>query len=72
MADVRWSNKGNLIHAGNGREFRLPEIPNLKVDGFVVRLMISLSNWGVSGTGVRPASPVETSPSAIVRNSEQI
>jgi hypothetical protein len=32
----------------------LPEVPNLKVDGFVVRLMKSLSTWGVSGTGVRP------------------
>jgi hypothetical protein len=26
--------KHNLIHAGNGREVRLPEVPNLKVDGF--------------------------------------
>jgi hypothetical protein len=24
----------NLIHAGIGREVRLPEVPNLKVDGF--------------------------------------
>jgi hypothetical protein len=57
--------KDNLIHPGKGVEVRLPGLPNLKFDGFGLRLMKSLSIFGVFCTVVRPVCPNGTSPSTI-------
>jgi hypothetical protein len=57
--------KDNLIRAGNGREVRLPEVTNLKVDGICHETNEVFEYLGCFGTGVCPACPIGTSPSAI-------
>jgi hypothetical protein len=59
--------KENLIHAGNGREVRLPGAPNVKVDGFCRETNEVFVYLGCFGTGVPPLCPIGTSLSAILK-----
>ena len=41
-----------ILHARNGREVRLPELPNFSVDGYCAETRTILNLWGVSSRGV--------------------
>ena len=61
MAGVYWSNKGNVIHAGNGREINLPWVLNVKVDGYSAKTREVFEYLRCFGMGV-PECPINTSP----------
>jgi len=49
-----------LLHARNGWEYILPELPHYSVDGYCAETRKSLNFWAVSFTGVN-ANPFATS-----------